>query len=89
MTNWKDRMHIFMQYQLRDVKDKEDFFDLLNTIKKSKVAFEIRSKRSGRRVFSFSEHINPEKCHYLIDDGVSVGICRWENLHRVLYIEED
>jgi hypothetical protein len=45
--------------------------------------------RNRRRhwCFDFTEH--PYKkgyTHYLMDDGVSSGTCRWENLYRVLVV---
>lgn len=85
-VNWRDRENVFMQRKLREVEDYESFMQFFNKIKGSQ---EIRSKRSGRRAFSFSEDkFNKAKCHYLIDDGHSTGLCRWENLHNVLFVED-
>ena len=85
-VHWKDRMNYFMQNELRQVKSYDDFKDFLDKIKGK---HELRSKRSGRRVFGFSKYTNPEKCHYLIDDGISTGLCYWENLHKVIFVEDE
>jgi len=80
---WKDRMNIFAQSRLKKVKDWENFQKFL---KDNKIICELRSKRSGRRVFGFSQFEN--KIHYLIDDGISTGLCKPENLYKYIYAEK-
>ena len=86
MGRWKETVNVFMQRKLREVKDYDDFKHFLKSVREND--FELHSKRSGRRVFGFNESYNPEYCDYAIDDGVSVGHCKWENLYRVIYVEE-
>jgi hypothetical protein len=47
----------------------------------------LYGKRRGYWCTEFTEH--PYKkgyAHYLMDDGVSSGTCKWENLYRVLVV---
>jgi len=47
---------------------------------------DLAMKRSGYSTQSFSEYNGTQRCHYLICDGKSHGICRWENLYRVIEV---
>jgi hypothetical protein len=43
------------------------------------------TKRKGKYCFGFSLNKKTQKVEYLINDGVSVGKCKFENLNRYLY----
>lgn len=43
------------------------------------------TKRSGQYCFNFKLDSSTGKIEYLMADGVSVGLCKFENLNRYLY----
>jgi hypothetical protein len=48
-------------------------------------SYHLQGKRRGYTAYEFTPYPpNPAKTHYLYDDGISVGLSRYENLHRVL-----
>ena len=71
--------------ELRTVKDKASLLVFIQRIEQRE--FALYGKRRRHWCFDFTEH--PYKkgyAHYLMDDGVSNGTCRWENLYRVLVV---
>ncbi len=71
--------------ELRTVKDKTSLMVFIQRIDQQE--FALYGKRRRHWCFDFTEH--PYKkgyAHYLMDDGVSNGTCKWENLHRVLVV---
>lgn len=88
---------VVQKYQdiLKTVKNHADFKALMTLINSDEEAPFIVVKRRGYRAFAFDNyryrigdeiHVNPEYCDYLIDDGISRGKCRWENLYRYLSV---
>ena len=78
--------------ELRDIKDKSSLIEFIKKIDKIGEGFTLHSKRirkygSGPWCYAFTEH--PYKkgyAHYLMNDGISTGTCKWENLYRVLVV---
>jgi len=77
-------MKKYLDDKLKEVKNYKDFKAFMKLLKEHD--YRLFSKRSGRYVFLFREDYNPNKAHYLIDDGVSVGHCRWGNLYKYLEV---
>lgn len=73
---------------LKNVRGRESFSVFMHAMRQSKEGdFHLYGRRRGYAAFSFTPH--PYKlgyAHYLLDDGVSTGTCRWENLYRVLTV---
>ena len=71
--------------ELVNVKNRNSLLDFIRKIEQHE--FALYGKRRRHWCFDFTEH--PYKkgyAHYLMDDGVSNGTCRWENLYRVLVV---
>lgn len=71
--------------ELVNIKNRSDLLKFIRKIEQRE--FALYEKRRRRWCFDFTEH--PYKkgyAHYLMDDGVSSGTCRWENLYRVLVV---
>ena len=78
--------------ELRTVKDKASLVEFIRKIDKIGEGFALHSKRkrkhsNGPWCFDFTEHpYRKGYAHYLMNDGISSGTCRWENLYRVLVV---
>ena len=71
---------------LKQVQNREQLMALLAAMNKS-TNLALFGKRRGYHAFDFTEHPHkPGYAHYLFDDGVSTGCCRWGNLWRVLAV---
>jgi len=73
-----------LQNLFKHVKNHADFTYFQDVLKFNESY--LCTKKRGLRCFSFTKDFNPDKARYLIDDRVSVGHCRWENLHKYLDI---
>ena len=80
--NTKDKL----QKELREVRNEQDF----NRLKKKLVREDMRlfTKKSGRCTFGFTTGKDSQKVHYLIDNGYSTGLCRWNNLYKYLEVQK-
>jgi hypothetical protein len=73
---------------LKAVKDRESFQLFEKRLALTPAALYMR--KSMRCPFSFSSvPWSAERAHYLIDDGVSTGMCLWKNLYRVMKVKKD
>ena len=73
--------------ELVNVKNRSDLLDFIRKIEQREFALYSYRNHSRHWCFDFTEH--PYKkgyAHYLMDDGVSNGTCKWENLYRVLVV---
>jgi hypothetical protein len=68
--------------KFKEVQTHDDFKKWLKVAKENELM--LVTKRTHRRVFAFQKNYNPNYAYYLIDDGVSTGRCRWENLWKYL-----
>ena len=75
---------------LDQVRNQDDFKVLMTFLRNATLQnalLELRTKRLGKHVIYSCKHPSRHGvCHYTLDDGLSVGNCRWENLHRVLVV---
>jgi len=77
----------YLNQELKEVHNLEGLDILLR-----KAAFEmgygqyfLYGKRRGYNAYEFTPYpLNPKKTHYLYNDGISTGLCRYENLYRYL-----
>jgi hypothetical protein len=67
----------------KEVKNIDDFIEWLEP--KDTHTILAYTKRKGKYCFGFRFSEITQKIHYLMDDGVSVGKCKFENLNRYLY----
>ncbi len=70
---------------VRNYEDFQEFEFRLETCTGYFHHVDLCMKRSGYSTQSFSNALNPAKCHYLIMSG-GTGTARWENLHRVMEV---
>jgi hypothetical protein len=62
-----------------------NYNQLMQLIKEAKEHdYELHMKRRRLLAFGFTQAPNQKKVRYLIDDTISVGLCRYDNLHRYM-----
>src|SRR5271157_4443230 len=75
---------------LKAVRNYEDFKVFLFKLEHCTGYFhhvDLCAKRSGYSTQAHDPYqYNAAKCHYLVCDGKSHGLCRWENLYKVLEV---
>lgn len=93
----KARSLLALNDRLAEVRSEADMADVVNKVIEAGYSLRMARGRSyhlastqGKHhpdAYSFTDHPHkPGYCHYLIDDSVSSGTCRWENLHGVIEI---
>ncbi len=86
-ANGRQKLAASLTKELVNVKNRSDLLDFIRKIEQREFALYSYRKHSRHWCFDFAQH--PYKkgyAHYLMDDGVSNGTCRWENLYRVLVV---
>lgn len=72
-----------LDWELRCVRNESDLRALLKLCDEYEWGLAIHGKRRSYHCYGHSESLrNPEVCHYLMGDGKTVNLCRWENLWR-------
>jgi len=77
----------YLNQELKKVRSLEDLKILLKeaSFGMKHGSYFLYGNRKGYRVYEFTPYPpNPKKTHYLYDDGISTGVCRYENLYRYL-----
>ncbi len=86
-ANVRQKLAASLTKELRTVKDKASLMVFIQRIDQQEFALYLYRNRRRHWCFDFTDH--PYKkgyAHYLMDDGVSTGTCKWENLYRVLVV---
>ncbi len=84
-ANGSQKLAASLTKELVNIKNRSELLDFIRKIEQRE--FALYGKRRRHWCFDFTEHpYRKGYAHYLMDDGVSNGTCKWENLHRVLVV---
>ena len=86
-ANGRQKLAASLTKELVSVKNRNSLLDFIRKIEQREFALYLYRNRRRHWCFDFTDH--PYKkgyAHYRMDDGVSKGTCKWENLYRVLVV---